>query len=165
MNDRVRLLGAILVMATSTSAAQHVWEQRYDAGFAESGRVVAVDAAGDVHVAGNADSDYLLIKYDADGNQLWLTQYGSSSFDTLKDMVVDDTGTVFLTGESNRSGTLSDLATAAYGPDGSFLWDHVVDGEGDVDTSRAIALAPGGGVVVAGNIRTVPRRGTTTSSP
>jgi hypothetical protein len=53
------------------AAAAPLWEQRFDAGFAEPGAVIEVGAAGDILVAANGSNDHLLVKYDADGNQLW----------------------------------------------------------------------------------------------
>ncbi|MBN2357194.1 SBBP repeat-containing protein [candidate division KSB1 bacterium] len=66
---------------------------------------LAVDASGNVYVAGgvdisNTDADYITIKYDSSGYQQWAVTYdGRGAYRQIaKAIAVDDSGNVFVTG-------------------------------------------------------------------
>ena len=94
---------------------------RYDGG---SARALAVDAAGNVYVTGGSDGsgtgrDYATLKYDSDGNELWVARYDGpgSAIDNAQALALDAAGNVYVTGESWGSGTNLDYATVKYDSD------------------------------------------------
>lgn len=85
------------------------WVRRYNgaANDVDCGNAIALDGAGNVYVTGYSydpvtSDDYLTIKYDPAGNVQWTITYNGSGGggDYAKAMVVDDTGTVYITGNS-----------------------------------------------------------------
>nr|MBA3727320.1 SBBP repeat-containing protein [Armatimonadota bacterium] len=77
---------------------------------------LAVDAAGNVYVTGysvgvGSSADYATIRYDSNGNQLWVSRYNGSGNapDVAKALAVDAAGNVYVTGYSG-----GDYATIKY---------------------------------------------------
>jgi hypothetical protein len=98
------------------------------------------------------DYDYLTIKYDPAGNQLWGQIYGPGLSDIARAIAVDPQGNVYVTGWSMGAGTGLDYTTVKYAPDGTQLWARRYDGPRHAgDVARSIALDPSGNVIVTGN--------------
>ena len=64
-------------------------------------------------VANGTNYDYATIKYDKNGNQLWVARYTSpdDGENTALAIVVDNAGNVFVTGESPDTDNRYDYAT------------------------------------------------------
>ena len=80
------------------------------------------DAAGNVYVtgysSGNGTSlDYVTIKYNSNGDQIWKIVYdngsGISAYDLPKALVLDNTGNIFVTGASTQN-ISEDFCTIKY---------------------------------------------------
>ncbi len=106
------------------------WQRRYtSSGSADSEAVgLGVNSNGDVYVAGKSTSttgageDFTTLKYDTNGNQLWLTRYdGPGHGDDSPANLVLDGGDVIVAGTSVGSGTGQDWATVAYVQDAAKL--------------------------------------------
>ncbi|UCE39167.1 MAG: PQQ-binding-like beta-propeller repeat protein, partial [Thermoplasmata archaeon] len=121
---------------------------------------MAVDPSGNVYVTGDSHckgetgdsyTNYTTIKYDINGNELWMASYNGPGnlWDGAWDIAVDSSGNVYVTGMSWGSGTLWDYATIKYDPDGNELWVARYDGGGD-DLAHAITLDCKGYVYVTG---------------
>lgn len=98
----------------------------------------STDPFGNVYVAGgtngalgaaNAGSqDPWLAKYDSSGNQLWIRQLGSSSYDTAYGIATDKQGNSYVVGytEGNLAGAKqaqsSDVWLAKYDTNGNQVW-------------------------------------------
>lgn len=92
---------------------------------------IAIDDAGNVYVTGRtlvltgiAHSDYLTIKYDPDGNELWTARYDGPAHQTdmAVDIAVDGQGNVYVTGNCTADSTYIDLATIKYNAAGAEQW-------------------------------------------
>ncbi|MFZ1634699.1 MAG: T9SS type A sorting domain-containing protein [Chitinophagales bacterium] len=96
----------------------------------ENGIDIAVDEEGNVYTAGYIDQietaqDYCLIKYDNDGNELWMETWSGESAlsDVIYEIVIDGNGNIIVNGRSDGGGeNYDDFATAKYSPDGTLLW-------------------------------------------
>ncbi|HEY6161423.1 MAG TPA: SBBP repeat-containing protein, partial [Bacteroidia bacterium] len=107
------------------NAGNQIWVKTYNgAGNSiDEARAIAVDAGGNVYVTGASyfaanNDDYVTIKYDAAGNQVWLKNYNGpgNATDEAWDIALDNNGNVFVTGGSGGSGTGEDYATVKYDP-------------------------------------------------
>ena len=80
-----------------------------------------MDGSGNVYVTGRSygsgtDYDYATLKYDPDGNQLWIQRYNGpgNALDEATAIAVDGAGNVYVTGFGSGSGTDYDYATLKY---------------------------------------------------
>ena len=69
--------------------------------------------------------DYLLIKYDSLGTQKWVRRFrGDWGDNKLKDMVLDKSGNIYVTGNYFNYGIGIDCMTIKYSPNGDSLWSR-----------------------------------------
>jgi uncharacterized delta-60 repeat protein len=136
------------------------WIRRYNGpgNGTDQATALAVDAQGNLYVTGRSTgsgtgSDYATIKYDPDGNELWVRRYNgpANGADNASDLAVDLWGNVYVTGQSEGSGTGSDYATVRYDASGNELWVRRYNGpENASDQATALALDLSGNVHVTG---------------
>jgi uncharacterized delta-60 repeat protein len=153
-----------------TSAGIPLWTNRYVAAGSSGGlaTAVAVDNAGKVFVTGyssggSSQDDYGTVAYSTAGVPLWTNRYdGPRSWtDEAKDVVVDGSGNVFVTGFAD-TGFDYDFATFKYSNTGMPLWTNLYNWPGNRDDfATAVCVDPGRNVYVAGPSQGVD--GTTTS--
>ncbi len=122
---------------------------------------LSLDKSGNIYVAGNTTSNveegsnYAIVKYDPDGNQLWVTEYNGTgnSDDIASDFVVDPQGNSYITGKSKGKGNHFDYATLKIDTNGEILWIDRYDGSsGGTDEATSIALDDYGNLYVTGSV-------------
>lgn len=121
-------------------------------------RALVVDPFGNVYVTGvsvgaNGSADYATLKYDTQGNLLWVARYDGpdGGADLASALVVDAGGNVLVTGSSYKIGSSYDYATVKYAPNGDQLWAQIYNGPfGFNDIATDLAVDAGGNVVVTG---------------
>jgi hypothetical protein len=143
------------------SAGQQLWVARYDSqnGSGEA-TALAIDTSGNIYVTGGSSgpdgsTDYATVKYNSDGQQQWVALYSGPETvggDYANAIAVDDSGNVYVTGESGGSGTSGDYATVKYNSAGQQQWVARYDGPvHQFDGALAIALDNVGNVYVTGS--------------
>lgn len=76
------------------------------------------------------DLDYLVIKYNSNGDQLWTQRYDrAGAQDTLRDLAVDEADNVFITGTSD---------TVKYSAAGNFIWKQPFGGRAIVANTNFV---------------------------
>jgi exo-poly-alpha-galacturonosidase len=118
---------------------------------------IALDSAGNVYVTGSVetptDSNYVTIKYNPSGTQLWTKFYTGTAagWDEAYAIAVDSDDNVVVTGYSEGA-TSGDAATVKYnGQTGTQLWAARYNAAGDAtDYAQAIATDRFGRVYIHG---------------
>ena len=119
---------------------------------------IAIDSLGNIYVTGESKNifghfDYATIKYDPNGNELWVARYDgpANDSDSAYDIAIDNSDNVYVTGGSEGSGTDRDYATIKYSPDGNELWVKRYNGSGNYyDRADAIDVDVAGNIYVTG---------------
>ena len=100
-----------------------LWAARYNgpANGLDFAYALAIDNSGNVYVTGysydsNTDYDYATVKYGPDGREIWVARYNgtANSSDYGYAVLVDNSGNVYVTGQSMGIGTDFDYATVKY---------------------------------------------------
>jgi uncharacterized delta-60 repeat protein len=141
------------------SNGDSVWVRRYHSGNGEDlARDIAVDDSGNVYVTGYSAglgtfNDYVTIKYNSTGDSVWVRRYNGpgNGYDYAIAVTIDDSGNVYVTGNSSGSTTDDDYTTIKYNPVGEELWIARYNGlENQWDEAVAIAVDNIGNVYVTG---------------
>ena len=140
----------------ATFAAILDWVQRYDntpVSENDEAAAMAVDPSGNIHVTGysvgkTTGPDFFTISYDPLGNTLMNARLDGPSYegDKAHAIAVDDSGNIFVTGESIRGQPIkhSDYLTAKYDSSGDLDWDVRYDArQNGNDVGTAVAYHNG----------------------
>jgi uncharacterized delta-60 repeat protein len=105
---------------------------------------IVLDSENNVIIAGMLNYDFRTIKYNPDGQQLWMAIYDGPNhqYDEPNALGIDSSGNVYVAGESTNNTSwpyFDDFLTIKYSTDGSVQWVQRYDGPGN-STERAKAL-------------------------
>ncbi|RLC42335.1 MAG: hypothetical protein DRH51_01025 [Candidatus Coatesbacteria bacterium] len=105
----------------------------YESDFAND---IEVDSEGNVYVVGDSASDFCMVKYNNDGNEVWVRRYHGDedkyyNKPNIKLFSNEDGVLLYLLGRSiTYSGYFLNFCTVKYDSDGNFLWAKEYDGPG-----------------------------------
>ena len=182
MLPRVFSLSAFVLLFSSSASfcltPPLLWSQRFGGVSSASGSSVAVDAWGNVFLAGDfagvvdfgggplesiGSEDIFLAKFDPSGAHVWSRQFSDTCFTGTESVAVDPSGNVFLAGSFGGAmnfggGRLTsaggyDIFLTKFNPNGAHVWSKRF---GDIDGYQeawSVAIAPSGDVVVVGYFR------------
>lgn len=136
------------------------WVKRYNgsANNDDYGNSIQIDNSSNSYVTGavtrtGSDQDYITIKYDANGNQVWTVFYNGpgNGEDFPSSNAIDASGNIYVTGYSYGSGTGPDYCTIKYNNAGIQQWVQRYDGPDGWDEAWNIILDPAANVYITGN--------------
>lgn len=152
---RILFLFTYLFSAINTNAQELLFARQTTGGEHAKMHCMATDSEGNVYYGGNfynttdfdpltpaglltassSTGDGFLAKYDSSGALLWCFKVGGSGLDFVKDVAVDDSGNVAITGHFSDYvnfdpldsitwvyGGSSDMFVAKYEPNGHLIW-------------------------------------------
>jgi len=113
-----------------------IWVRIYDQDQNDVATGVAVDEAGFIYITGYSGPqeipdhgppeygpyDFCTVKYDTDGERLWVREHNSGWDDRAFGVAVDDDGNIYVAGSQYRSATGYDYLIIKYDPDGNEIW-------------------------------------------
>ena len=153
-----------------------VWARQYanpdDAGqlsnYKNYGFNVYADADDNVYLSGYAfnglSHELTLIKYNADGDQLWerdIDTHAEWSEVTHNFMRTDADGNIYMAGNMRTDTTGSDILLVKYNPSGDLLWSRTWDSDSDYVgggyyPNTELELDHDGNIYITGTITTTP---------
>ncbi|MEZ4830299.1 MAG: hypothetical protein R3C61_29040 [Bacteroidia bacterium] len=137
-----------------------LWQREYNhsGSSIDYGADVIVDASGYIYICGatkasqTTTSDYLILRYTANGDLDWSDTYdGSASADDYAgSLTLDEFGDLYITGASQGTGTGYDFVTLKYETGGAIIWDRRYDRNGYDDIAVKILYNPDLGIDITG---------------
>ena len=118
-----------------------IWAATHAGSGNSNSKSIAVDANGNVYIAGdawNASIDYCVVKFDPNGNLVWDAFLDGDIYhntDIAEAVLVDDAGNVYITGYNQVSSNQKDIVTAKYNQSGEFQWKQSYGNPGYVDNN------------------------------
>jgi uncharacterized delta-60 repeat protein len=144
------------------SAGVLQWDVHYNGpgNGVDEGLAIAIDALNNIYVTGRSygagtDQDMVLVKYDNNGNQMWVQRYNgpANSTDISRSAAVDGSGNIFICGSSVGTGTGSDFTIIKYDPLGVEQWVKRINGTANAwDAAEIIKTDLSGNIYAAGYI-------------
>lgn len=142
------------------SSGNNLWVANYDGPGNSYDEAVSckIDPIGNVYVLGISrssltGSDFVTIKYDVNGTQIWAAYYNGSAngHDNASSLAVDNYGNVYILGTSVDTITGSDILVIKYNTDGMQEWKAKYSGPGtNSDIASALTTDNSGNVYIAG---------------
>jgi hypothetical protein len=165
--------GSDILLVKYDATGDLLWQTRYNGpgNAGDSPVAMQVDETGNVYVTAESEGvesdlsdpcyvsavDYVTLKYDSNGNQVWATRFNgpANGGDAPAGVLVDPVGNVYVTGTSYAYSTCTaspgssldlavynDFVTIKYDANGNRLWERRFIAS-QVRDSRGISLAPG----------------------
>lgn len=146
------------------SSGNQLWAALFNGtgNYNDKGHKVICGDDGYIYVAGYVNPftsgtryDYVTIKYNAaTGDTMWARTYNGTadSLDMVRDIEVDASGNVYVTGSSRNTGTMSDMVTIKYDSTGYQEWVAIYDNPAfsGSDGGYGLEVDPSGDIYVVG---------------
>jgi len=137
-----------------------LWLRKYNgpANKCDQAYAIGLDSGGNVYVTGKSkssgnDFDFLTVKYNPTGVEQWTARYNNPSgngWDMAYALAVDNSGNVYVTGQSYDLTTYYDCVTIKYNSSGIQQWVQRYSYEGNnSDEGNAITVDNTGNVYIA----------------
>jgi len=161
--------GALLWPAVAAPAASIVWTSQFGTRYPDDANGVAVAPSGRIYVIGQTFGEFpgqknagmidgFVRRYDTSGTEVWTRQFGSSERDIPKGVTLDDSGNVYVVGQT--FGTLPGQTSAGgwdaflrkYAPSGEEVWTRQFGG-GGAESAASVRIDRAGNAYVVGGTR------------
>jgi len=158
-----------LILMRYDTTGKQVWARTLGAAGSAEGASIALDANGNVVVAGSVEgslgdttelggSDSLVSKFSADGVEQWTKRFGGNKDDSATAVSVGADGTIYVAGQTNAPfGNVAVAGKAdgylrALDEDGKVIYTRAAGASAENDTAKSIAQAADGGLIIASEV-------------
>ncbi|WP_430430359.1 hypothetical protein [Oceanicaulis sp.] len=158
-----------LILMRYDTTGKQVWARTLGSGGTAEGASIALDANGNVVVAGSVEgalgdttelggTDSLVSKFSADGVEQWTKRFGSNKDDEATAVSVGADGTIYVAGQTSApvGGVVNAGKTDGYlralDENGAILYTRAAGASAENDTAKSIAQAADGGLIVASEV-------------
>jgi uncharacterized delta-60 repeat protein len=130
-----------------------LWQKKYDGGSSEGGFGIVVEPEDNsVYVAGTSSrginsDDIIVIKYDNNGNTVWVSTYNAGIKDHAYSIALDKENNIYVCGYVLKN--TYDYIVIKYDRNGNKLWERIYD-SGEHDNAIGIVCDSENNVYVAG---------------
>ncbi|PNW45200.1 UNVERIFIED_CONTAM: hypothetical protein BEN50_12395 [Euhalothece sp. KZN 001] len=154
-------------IAKYDESGNRVWITQFGSSGRDFAQEIVTDDAGNSYIAGFTDGnlgganqgqkDVWLAKFDDNGNQVWLRQFGTVEIEETESIALDSNGNLYLTGstrgglEGTNAGE-TDAWVASYDSNGNRRWIQQL-GTPNPDISYDIAVDTNNDVYLTGSTR------------
>ena len=145
------ILILIIIVFSGTLFSQDVQEEWISIAQGFSGLDIELDDNNNVYVL---TTNFSLIKYDMNGNELWSATYeDSTGGENAVDFKIDCDNNICITGYKNGIDSWNDIVTVKFDSNGNQLWDMVYQSPTWATTSKPIGLGTdnSGNIYLAGD--------------
>jgi hypothetical protein len=168
--------GQDVFIAKFTPGGAHIWSKRFGSADNQFANSVAVDASGNVIIAGafygtidfgggdltapGLDENIFVAKFDPDGTHIWSKGFGDSSFQRAYSVTADASGNVIVVGDLTGTadfgggeltgGVNSNVFVAKFQADGTHVWSRSFGDASNGQIAGTVAVDASGNVIVGG---------------
>jgi Ig-like domain-containing protein/putative pyrroloquinoline-quinone binding quinoprotein len=113
---------------------------------------IALDPLGNAYVGGDVGREHIVVKYSAEGDELWLRRYAVPDYFVLvKAVALDDAGNVVAAGDVHTAGGVAAFLTLKYDSGGKLLWVARDDWNGSNNFLTGMGLDSDSNVYLTGS--------------
>lgn len=164
-NGLLGLLPAdFVIIKYRTSDGQQMWARTYSQSLLgdDKATALAIDSQNNPVITGVSQGfliivtpyDYATVKYDQNGNQLWVSRYNGpgNGEDKPSGIAVDGLDNIIITGGSTGNSSNEDFTTVKYNSSGAQQWVQRYNGPGnDEDRAYAIVVDNSDNIIISGS--------------
>ncbi|HRE41679.1 MAG TPA: SBBP repeat-containing protein [Ignavibacteria bacterium] len=151
------------------SSGNFMWKAMYDgeSNSADEPTDIKTDNEGNVYVSGHSNEknlDWLLIKYDNNGNQLWKTNFNgeANSKDESYKMLLDGKGNIYLAGVTMPKKNKTHRCVIKFDNTGNILWKNVSENPISKNSPKIdMCFDESGNILVLGTSVFIDKKGIT----
>ena len=132
------------------------WQRVWGGTASDGANALNVDSLGNIYVAGGTNSfgsnsyDAFLLKYDSSGSLVWQRTLGDIGDEITKDIVIDASDGIYITGDAIGYGTGAyDIFLANYNSAGTVVWQTIWGGPAGDELAQTIGVS-GQNIYVSG---------------
>lgn len=123
---------------------------------------IKIDKNNNIYIVGASDSALLCIKYNTDGDSLWVRKYQPPSFSYANACIIDDSLNIIITGIKTHcvsfpppGACFDTLLTIKYSPDGNLRWAKTYSYPGNPSFNAGLKITndQSGNIYVGGKTR------------
>jgi hypothetical protein len=92
----------------------------------EIGKAIAIDSSNNIYIAGNSESDTILVKFDQDGQDIWDKSWGGNKDEICNSVIIDNSNNIYLAGSTTSFGDFEQsIYLLKFNIAGDLIWEDI----------------------------------------